>query len=113
MADRNTTIRASQLRNFSVTAEDLANESITGNKLVNGTISGSKLADGSVSEVKLEISNEAFDGYYLKYTAVSGMMWSEVSASSGELTNLDGGMSNSNYGGVGESIDGGNASSSF
>lgn len=29
------------------------------------------------------------------------------------VTNLDGGMSNSNYGGVGESIDGGDASSSF
>lgn len=47
-ADRNTTIRASQLRNFSVTAEDLKNNSITGDKLIDGTISGSKLVLNSI-----------------------------------------------------------------
>jgi len=53
MADRNTTIRASQLRNFSVTAEDLKNNSITGDKFIDLTVSGSKIANSTITDGKL------------------------------------------------------------
>jgi len=75
IADRNTTIRASQLRNFTISAEDIKNNSVTGLKLIDSTISGVKIADGVVSESKLDISNSPVDGYYLKYTTTSGMEW--------------------------------------
>lgn len=75
MADRHTTIRASQLRNFSISAEDLKTDSITGDKFIDGTISGAKIADEAVSESKLDVINIPVDGYYLKYTTISGMEW--------------------------------------
>jgi len=62
MADRNTTIRASQLRNFSVTAEDLENNSITGNKFIDLTISGSKISNSTVTDGKLASSYVYADG---------------------------------------------------
>lgn len=90
--DRNTTIRASQLRNFSVTAEDIKNNSVTGSKLIDGTVSGTKIADDAISESKLDASNSPIDGYYLKYTAASGMEWAVVGAGvsdHGSLTGLE------------------------
>jgi hypothetical protein len=75
MVDRNTTIRASQLRNFTISAEDLKINSITADKFVDSTISGSKIADEAISEPKLVIANVPVDGYYLKYTSASGMEW--------------------------------------
>lgn len=73
--ERNTTIRASQLRNSTVTADDIALNSITGDRFVDVTISGGKIAAGAVSESKMDIYNAAVDGYYLKYTSASGMGW--------------------------------------
>ena len=75
MVDRNTTIRASQLRNFTISAEDIKINSITGDKFVDVTVSGAKIADNAISEPKLDISNSPVDGYYLKYTTASGMVW--------------------------------------
>jgi hypothetical protein len=70
MTDRHTSIRASQLRNFSITAEDLAADSITEDKLV--------------------ITNDPFDGGYLKYTTTSsGMKWATVSGSAGDYATND------------------------
>ena len=66
--DRRTSIRASQLKNFTVTGYDIQNASISGSE---------KLIDNTVSESKLEIVNNPVDGYYLQYTAASGMEWSE------------------------------------
>jgi hypothetical protein len=83
MADRGTSIRASQLRNFSITAEDIQNNSLTGNKLIDSTVSGAKIADGTITEAKLDISNEPADGYYLQYTDASGFTWSAGTVSGG------------------------------
>lgn len=76
MADRNTSIRASQLRNGTVTDKDIQDDSLTGVKFVDVTISGGKIADGAISESKLDMANSPVDGYYLKYTTASGMDWS-------------------------------------
>lgn len=92
MADRGTTIRASQLRNFSVTAEDIKNDSLTGNKLIDGTISGAKIADEAITESKLDISNSPINGYFLQYVTGSGFVWAEATVSGasdhGELDGL-------------------------
>lgn len=75
-ADRNTTIRSSQLRNLSVTAEDLKNASITGDKLIDGTISGSKIADDTISQSKLSFSN--FNTDYGSIASISGTYSGEI-----------------------------------
>jgi len=111
VADRRTAIRASQLRNFSVTAEDLKNGSITGNKFIDGTISGSKIANEVITEVHLDIGNAPVNNYFLQYTTASGLIWAEPSSDG--VASIDGGSASSVYGGVGVSLDGGNASSSF
>jgi hypothetical protein len=81
MADRHTTIRASQFRNLSLTGEDIANTSISGS---------TKLIDSSVTESKLDIFNNPIDGYYLKYTTASGMEWAVSGGGSSDHGSLTG-----------------------
>lgn len=50
MADRRTSIRASQLKNFSITGEDVKDNSLPGGKLIDNTVSGTKLVDTYVKE---------------------------------------------------------------
>ena len=45
MADRNTKIRGSQIRDLTITGDDIADVTIPGAKLVNDTVTGTKLAD--------------------------------------------------------------------
>jgi len=80
MSDRNTSVRASQIRNLTLTGEDIANTSISGS---------TKLIDGSVPESKLDIDNSPTDGYTLIWNDAAGKMKWEISSTTDHGT-LDG-----------------------
>jgi len=82
MSDRNTTVRASQIRNLTLTGEDIANTSISGS---------TKLIDGSVPEVKLDIDNSPTNGYILSWNDAAGKMKWQISSTTdhGTLAGLD------------------------
>jgi len=86
-----TVIRGDQIKDLTIEDEDIAPETITGDKIAASTISGTDIASDAVSEDKLSIANAPVDGYFMKYTTASGMVWAAEgsSVSHSNLLNLN------------------------
>jgi len=64
-ADRNTTIRASQLRNLTITTEDIRPNSLSGNVLIDNTVSGSELTNNIILYNDILTTSGSYSGEVL------------------------------------------------